>query len=101
MGNFLTQKIILVALTANQPQLCKDSTRGATKLYMQITAQTDPISSNDTFTPHILILETDHDVTAQGGNSAALQTALDARQICIFADDSFRDHGVPMSALND
>ena len=82
-------------------RFCKDSARRATKLNMQITAQTDPISSNDTFTPHILILETDHGVTAQGGDSAALQTALDARQICIFADDSFSDRGVPMSALND
>lgn len=68
---------------------------------MQIIAQTDPISSDDTLTPRILILETDHGITAQGGNSAALQTELHARQICVFADDSFRDCGVPMSALND
>jgi hypothetical protein len=68
---------------------------------MQITAQTDTTSSSDAFTPHILIIETDHGVTAQGGNSSALQSALEARQVFVFADDTFHDRGVPMSALNE
>ena len=99
--SFLTEKFNPRAWVSNPACVCKEPALEPTKLHMQITAQTDPNSSSETFTPLILILETDHGVTAHGGNSSALQTALDIRQVDVFADNSFRDRGVPMSPLND
>ena len=99
--SFLTDNFNLLAWVSNPAGVCKEPALRPTKLHMQITAQTDPNSSSETFTPLIFILETDHGVTAKGGDSSALQTALDLRQVDVFADNSFHDRGVPMSALHD
>lgn len=67
---------------------------------MQIKAQPHRTASTDTFTPTILIIETDHGMTVQG-KSSELLAALDTRQVMPLFGDSFLDGGVPWSALND